>query len=62
VFDPYTVLGVSRDASQEDIHAAYQEARLKYDADQVDHLGLELQQHFKAKAQAVERAYQQLTG
>lgn len=62
VFDPYTVLGVSRDASREDILAAYQEARLKYDADQVAHLGVELQEHFKAKAQAVERAYQQLTG
>lgn len=62
VFDPYTVLGVSRDASRADILAAYQEARLKYDADQVAHLGVELQEHFKTKALAVERAYQQLTG
>jgi hypothetical protein len=61
VFEPYSVLGVARDASQEDIHAAYQEARLKYDADQVAHLGTDLREHFKVKAQAVERAYQQLT-
>ncbi len=61
VFEPYSVLGVARDATQEDIRAAYQEARLKYNADNVTHLGAELQEHFKVKAQAVERAYQQLT-
>ena len=61
VFEPYSVLGVARDATQEDIRAAYQEARLKYDADQVAHLGTDLREHFKVKAQAVERAYQQLT-
>ena len=61
MFDPCSVLGVSRDAAQEAIRAAYQEARLKYDPDQVAHLGSELQEHFKAKAQTVEQAYQQLT-
>jgi hypothetical protein len=60
-FDPRSVLGVSRDATQEAIGAAYQEAKLKYDPDQVAHLGAELQEHFKVKAQAVEQAYQQLT-
>ena len=61
VFEPYSVLGVARDATQADIHTAYQAAKSKYDADQVAHLGAELQEHFKAKAQAVEQAYQQLT-
>ena len=55
VFDPCSILGVSRDATQEAIRAAYQEAKLKYDPEQVAHLGAELQEHFKAKAQAVER-------
>jgi hypothetical protein len=61
VFDPYAVLGVPRDASKEDIRAAYQEARLKYDPDQVTHLSADVQEHFKAKAQAVDRAHKNLT-
>jgi preprotein translocase subunit Sec63 len=61
VFDPYAVLGVPRDASEEDIRAAYQEARLKYDPDQVTHLSADVQEHFKAKAQAVDRAHKNLT-
>jgi hypothetical protein len=61
VFEPYSVLGVAPNATQEDIHTAYQEARLKYDAAQVAHLGAELREHFKEKALAVELAYRQLT-
>jgi DnaJ-domain-containing protein 1 len=60
-FDPCSILGVSRDATQETIRTAYQEAKLKYDPEQVAHLGAELQEHFRTKAQAVEQAYQQLT-
>ena len=56
--DPYAVLGVPRDSSVEKIRSAYKEANLKYNMDQVAHLSDELQQHFKVKAQAVERAYQ----
>jgi hypothetical protein len=58
--DPYVVLGVPCDSSLEAIRSAYQEANLKYNMDQVAHLSDELQQHFKAKVQAVERAYQML--
>jgi DnaJ-domain-containing protein 1 len=61
VFDPYAVLGVPPDASKEDILAAYQAAKLKYDPDQVAHLSAEVRDHFKAKAEAVERAYQKVT-
>jgi preprotein translocase subunit Sec63 len=60
VFDPYAVLDVPGDASKEAIHAAYLEAKAKYDPDHVSHLGMDLQEHFKLKAQAVERAYQML--
>jgi hypothetical protein len=59
-FDPFTVLGVPRDTSPDEIRSAYQEAKLKYDLDQVAHLSNEVQQLFKTKIQAVERAYEML--
>ena len=59
--DPYAVLGVPWGASTEDIRAAYQKARLKYDPDQVTHLSAEVQEHYKAKAQEVDRAHQKLS-
>jgi len=61
VFDPYAVLGVPQGSSKEDVRAAYDAARLKYSPDQVTHLSPEVQEHFKAKAQAVELAYQKVT-
>jgi DnaJ-domain-containing protein 1 len=61
VFDPYVVLGVGRNATKEEIVAAYQAAKSKYDPDQLSYLSAELQEIFKGKAQAVDRAYQMLT-
>ena len=61
VFDPYAILGVPRDASKEAIDAACEEGRLKYAPEQVAHLGPELQEHYKRRAEAVERAYRILT-
>jgi preprotein translocase subunit Sec63 len=52
---------VPRDASTEDIGVAYQEARLKYDPDHVTHLSIDVQEHYKAKAEAVDRAYLKLS-
>jgi preprotein translocase subunit Sec63 len=60
-FDPYAILGLPPDASRDSIDSAYEEARTKYDAEQVSHLSAEVQEHYKLKAQAVERAYQMLT-
>jgi len=60
-FDPYAVLGVPHEASPEDIGAAYQQAKTKYDPDFVAMLGDDAQAHFRAKAEMVERAYQALT-
>jgi hypothetical protein len=60
-FDPCAVLGVPLGASIEDIGVAYQKAKLKYDQDQVAHLSAEVQEHYRAKADAVERALQELT-
>ena len=61
VFDPYAILGVAQDASKEAIETACQQARLKYAPEQVAHLGSELQEHYRLKAEAVERAYKILT-
>ena len=61
ISNPYAVLGLPRDSSAEDINAAYTTARAKYDMDLVADMGSELQEHFKRKALAVERAYQALT-
>jgi uncharacterized Zn finger protein (UPF0148 family) len=60
-FDAHATLGVPRDASRQDIEAAYQAARQKYDVSLVEFLGPELQEHYKAKAAAVERAFKLLT-
>jgi hypothetical protein len=61
VFDPYAILGVPRETARASIDAAWQEARLKYAPEQVAHLGPELQEHYRQKAEAVERAYRMLT-
>jgi hypothetical protein len=60
-FDPFTILGIAEGAGPEAIRAAYEEARKKYDADLVSHLGADVQRHYAEKAAAVERAYQMLT-
>jgi hypothetical protein len=61
VFDPYAVLGIQREATADAIRAAYEEARSKFSPDLVAGMSNELQEHFKARADAVERAFQALT-
>ncbi len=60
--EPWQVLGLAAGATAEAIQAAYEEAAKKYAPEQVSHLGAELQEHYRKKAAAVERAYAQLTG
>jgi hypothetical protein len=59
-FDPYEVLEVAQGASPDDIRAAYEVAREKSDPSQVAHLSDEVQEHFRLKSKAVERAFQTL--
>jgi hypothetical protein len=59
--DPYTLLGVTSTASEDEIRAAYATCRAKYAADQVAHLSQDLQDRYRHKAAAVERAFQALT-
>ena len=60
-FDPYAILGVARETSPEAVHAAYQQAKSKYDLDLVEHMGDEVREHFRVKAQAIDAAYQMIT-
>jgi hypothetical protein len=60
-FDPYAILGVAQGASPDDIRAAYEQAKAKYDLGLVEDLGFEIKEHYKARLQAVERAFQILT-
>ncbi|MGB8131223.1 MAG: restriction endonuclease [Candidatus Angelobacter sp.] len=59
-FDPYAVLGISRNASPEEIRAAYRREMVNYHPDKVAHLGKELRDLAKTKAQEINRAYQEL--
>ena len=59
-FDPYAILGVPRGAGFDAIHAAYEQAKSKYDLEQVADLGFEITQHYIAKAQAAARAFEML--
>ena len=61
VFDPYVVLDVPRDASQEGIRAAYQRAKAKYDPTLVSDLAYAAREHLITKTECVERAYQMLS-
>jgi restriction system protein len=60
-FDPYAVLGVSPTASLEEIRAAYRREMVNYHPDKVAHLGKDLQEFAKAKAQQINRAFEELS-
>jgi len=59
-FDPYKVLGVPREVCKELISIAYHQAKKRLDPTLVEHLGDEAQAHFRAKAEALDRAYEML--
>lgn len=58
--DPYTILGVARGASSEQIRAAFQQKIRQYHPDQVAHLGPELRQLAEQRAKHITAAYNQL--
>ena len=59
-FNPYVVLGVRRNASQDEIKRAHREMMAKYHPDKVSHLGDEFQEMARAKAVAINRARDEL--
>lgn len=59
-FDPYEILGVARDAEDEELKAAYRRETAKYHPDKVTHLGAELQELAHQRTLLIQRAYKQL--
>ncbi|MGD8371331.1 MAG: DnaJ domain-containing protein [Syntrophobacterales bacterium] len=59
--DPYEILGVSREATQEEIKSAYRKKAQRYHPDRVSHLGEEFQKLAKEKFQEIQRAYEILS-
>jgi DnaJ like chaperone protein len=58
--DPYEVLQISRDASQEEIRTAYKDLAGKYHPDKVLHLGEEFQAMAEERFKEIQEAYQEL--
>jgi uncharacterized membrane protein YkvA (DUF1232 family) len=61
-WDPYAVLGVSRDASREEVSAAYRRRMKEYHPDRVNDLGEDLRRVAHEKTLEIQRAYEELRG
>ncbi|MEE8398482.1 MAG: DnaJ domain-containing protein [Desulfobacterales bacterium] len=59
--DPYTVLGVKRNASRDEIKRAYKQLALKYHPDKAQHLGKEFQKLAEARFKDIQDAYTALS-
>ncbi len=58
--DPYTVLGVAKNASAEEIKKAYRQLVTKYHPDKVNHLGDEFKELAEKRFKEIQKAYQDL--
>lgn len=58
--DPYSVLGVSRGASTEEIREAYRRLANQYHPDKVVHLGQEFRELAEIRFKEIQAAYQEL--
>jgi DnaJ like chaperone protein len=59
-WDPYQVLGIERDASQENIKQAFRELAGKYHPDKVEYLGDEFKVLAEKRFKEIHRAYEEL--
>ena len=59
--DPYSVLGVQKGASLEDIKMAYKRLAHQYHPDKVNHLGQEFRDLAEKRFKEIQKAYQELT-
>jgi len=58
--DPFTILGVERNASPEEIKTAYKQLANKYHPDKVQHLGEEFRKLAEKRFKEIQEAYQRL--
>lgn len=58
--DPYKVLGVSKEASIDEIKRAYRKLAAKYHPDKVNHLGEEFKGLAEKRFKEIQEAYQEL--
>lgn len=58
--DPYSILGVGKNATPEEIKHAYRELANKYHPDKVSHLGEEFREIAHKKFKEIRRAYERL--
>lgn len=58
--DPYTILEISRNASTDEIKAAYRKQAAKYHPDKVMYLGEEFQKLAEQRFKEIQNAYQQI--
>jgi DnaJ like chaperone protein len=56
--DPYTILGVSRGASPEEVKAAYRRLASQYHPDKVQHLGEDFKRLAEVKFKEIQDAYE----
>ncbi|MFQ5655937.1 MAG: DnaJ domain-containing protein [Candidatus Methylomirabilales bacterium] len=60
--DPYSLLGVPRGASPDEVRTAYRRLVAQYHPDKVSHLGREFQEMAHHKLIAIQKAYEVLVG
>ena len=58
--DDYRILGIGRDASDEEVRKAYRRMAMKYHPDKVAHLGPEFQRDATVKFRRVHEAYERI--
>ncbi len=58
--DPYQILGIARNASQQEIKKAYKQLAGKYHPDKVAHLGREFQKLAEQRFKQIQEAYEAL--
>ena len=61
-WDAHRILGISRNASAEEIKHAYRELANKYHPDKLEHLGDEFKTLAEKRFKEIQQAYQELTG
>jgi DnaJ like chaperone protein len=59
-WDPYEILGIDRNASQEDIKRAYRQLAGKYHPDKVEHLGEEFKALAEKRFKDIQQAFEDL--